>query len=285
MRLSFFNEEEQKYQISPSHWDEPVWYKVTIKDITYLPVKVSNTITYKVKVDCHKDVERPIYTYRLEKQDMQINHTQSNQVFDQITLRIAAIFDTLEYQTGHSAILGKLLNFTEIKQKWEVEKKKLLKEFEGKAVQEYIALTNASITEEMLPIRLKRDPFLMSYFGPYYTDISNREQQLVAQDYFAGCTIRYPLRQKQNKETDDLLLVTGIGNGVITATQEQAVFDHLITRGWLSKDTQNKKTVATLQNKVVLDTITAQIKHCTTEQALTIASQNVKTSITTIEKE
>ncbi len=285
MRLSFLNEEEQKYHISPSHWDEPVWYKVTVKDTTYFPSKKVNTITYRIKVHCHKDGERPRYTYRLEKQAIQINYTQSTSTFDQITLRIADVFNTLEYQVGHSGALHELLNFSEIKQKWEVEKKKLLKEFQGKTVQQYLALTDASITEEILPIRLKRDPFLMSYFGPYYNDISTTEPQLIAQDYFAGHTIRYPLQQKQYKETDGNLLVKGTGYGVITVAQEQAIFDHLVKKGWLSKDTQNKKTVATLQNKVTLDAITGQIKHCTTEQLLVIASQNVKTSITTIEKE
>lgn len=285
MRLSFLNDEEQLYQISPSHWGEPAWYKVTVKDTVYFPSKKVNVITYRIKVHCHKDEERSFYTYRLEKQGMQINHTEPNAIFDQITIRIANVFNTLEYQVGHSGALNQLLNFSEIKQKWEVEKKKLLKEFQGKTVQQYIALTDASITEEILPIRLKKDPFLMSYFGPYYNDISNTERQLIAQDYFAGHTIRYPLQQKQYKETDGLLLVKGKGNGVITAAQQQALFDDLVKKGWLSKDTQNKKTVATLQNKVTLDAITGQIKHCTTEQLLVIASQNVKTSITTIEKE
>ncbi|TPN84519.1 hypothetical protein [Aquimarina algicola] len=285
MRLSFLNEEEQLHQISPTSWVEAIWYRVRLKETTYFPVKKSHTITYKIKVDCQKDVERPIYTYRLEKQDIKINNVQSNQVFDQINLRIAAIFNTLEYQTGHSAILERLLNFKEIKQKWEAEKKKLLAEFQGKAIQQYITLVDVSMTEELVSLRLKKDPFLMSYFGPYYTDISNSEQELIAKDYFAGHTIRYPLVQKQLQEIDTLLTLKGTGNGVITTTQQQALFDHLIKRGYLPEGTQNKKTVATLENKVVLDTLTGQIQHCVTKQALQIASQNVKTSITTIEKE
>lgn len=111
MRLSFLPDEEQEYTLWQHPWDDSVAYKVAIKTVLYHPKKVVNVITYKVIVSCTKGAELPVFYYHIEKQGLKVNHTSPKNVFDEMSIEVNTIFNTLQFQVGTGGKLNHCMNY------------------------------------------------------------------------------------------------------------------------------------------------------------------------------
>ncbi len=285
MRLSFLNEEKQSYNIVSTHWEEPIVYSVNIKEKLFIPHKQINTISYKAIVNCTKDEEQSIFYYRIEKKGLKINNKKPQNVFDHINIRIASILNVLEFKMGYLGNIDQLLNFAEIQKKWIIERKKLIKEYQGDSIDKYIRLINKSMEEEVLFLKLKKDPFLINYFNPYITNIQDEARTITAWDFFLGNTIFFKIIKEKQTLENSLINMVHKGEDIMSFEQKKSIISALLKKKWLEDNNQDKKVEAAVENEVVYNQEIEKIQQVSTKHSLFVDSQKIKSSLITIKKE
>lgn len=152
-------------------------------------------------------------------------------------------------------------------------------------IREYIRLTDTVIKDqEVLYHKLLKDPFLMLYFGQYYTSTLKEKKKMIAYDFFGGNTIQYKIRKKYQREVAPLLRIEIVGKAAFTEQQKEVFYKQALKKGFLTKTERNKKCTSSIIGNTIIDEPTGQIQSIEAEQLLIVGGKQMKKQMITIKK-
>lgn len=203
-----------------------VMYTMCAKELT-------NTIKYEMSVQCLGEEIDNHFLFQLEKTSKTfINDEEVNEIADELADKIARTIFPLVLLVNKKGEWKDVFNADEIKNRWQTNKAKILEEYQGEFVEQYLALAGAKLeTKEQLKKTLQKDFFLCAYFRPIFSNLASKQHSQIKYKFPLlpnAESVTYLIQQKNYPETDALGLIRIDQNGTLynekqqNATQQEA---------------------------------------------------------------
>ncbi len=146
-----------------------------------------NEIRHKLKIKFIGNVSEFENWYRIERDSkIYINDILLDSFMDTLAFEVGQVLYPLEINTTYNGVLSKILNYTEIVNRWEKEKVLIHKKYKGKIVDDYVALADKTLkSEDILFKKITSDWFLNLYFSDLY--------KFYSPDLYVDDKMYYPL--------------------------------------------------------------------------------------------
>ncbi|CAM4124679.1 MULTISPECIES: hypothetical protein [Flavobacterium] len=180
----------------------------------------SNTLKYEISLvfkgknsdnDFIFEIDRISKTY--------INDEEASSIADELAEKTNTVLYPLEIIVSQQGRWTGINNYAVIKTRWETVKEKILDEYEGRWVKQYLASNEVVLEEENLLFRaLMKDWFLNSYFNSIYIYYTHKFKldTTVSFPILTNCkAVEYKIEQKINEYLDEYNLIRIEQNGIL----------------------------------------------------------------------
>lgn len=134
-----------------------------------------NTIKYKTSVLFKNKVENG-FCYQIDRlSETYINDEQATLLADELAEKVAKVLYPLDIIVDQKGKFVAIANFNEIQKRWVITKEKILYDYEGQWVTDYLTLTEQTLENESnLQNALESDWFLNAFFGGIYINYTQK---------------------------------------------------------------------------------------------------------------
>ena len=187
---------------------------------TILSGKEENTIKFECNVAFKRVNLEGDYIFEINRISKTfINNEETSSIADELAEKTSAVLYPLEVIVNDEGNWTGINNYKEITSRWKKVKKRILDEYEGEWIEQYLLLNEETLEEEASLVNsLKKDWFLNSYFNAiyvYYTHKCNFETQ-VSFPLLTNCdALVYKVEQKINEFLDEYNLIRIEQNGIL----------------------------------------------------------------------
>jgi hypothetical protein len=131
--------------------------------------KEEYTIKFEVSVE-YKGADKNGFYFAIDRLSKTfINDEEASSIADELAEKVGTVIYPLVVVTNDNGKWFNIDNFKEVQKRWEKVKKRILDEYEGEWVEEYLELVAESLLEESSLLNsLSNDWFLNAYFGGIY---------------------------------------------------------------------------------------------------------------------
>ncbi|WP_103864612.1 hypothetical protein [Aquimarina sp. I32.4] len=277
MALSFLPEEEQEIALTQKKWEAPVGYNVQINTTMYLPQKSTTNIRYKATVVCDKNEDTQQVFYTIDRTTPVVNNKPPKDGFEELTYTISSVFNTIKLQVGVTGKPIALINYKALQNKWSAIKNKLQKEYTGASVTNYILATHQKIMrEDVLFQNLLNDPFLMVFFGGYYTNIAEKQKLVTSQNHIAGIDIQYAIKDTPSQKDASLVAISRLGTAQFSNQDYKMLQKYCKRKGIAIENSTKAQMHAILNGTSMIHQQTGEIHTIQSNQQFTVATKLLK---------
>ncbi|MFD2908242.1 hypothetical protein ACFSX9_05790 [Flavobacterium ardleyense] len=187
---------------------------------TILSGKEENTLKFECSVAFKRLTSEGDFIFEINRISKTfINDEETSTIADELAEKTNAVLYPLEVVVNDEGNWTGISNYKAIKTRWKKVKKKILDEYEGEWVEQYLLLNEETLEEEASLVNsLKKDWFLKSYFNTiyiYYTNKLHIETHALF-PLLTNCdALVYNVEQKINEFLDDYNLIRIEQNGIL----------------------------------------------------------------------
>ncbi len=186
---------------------------------------VVNTIKYEMSVECLAEEVDNHFLFQLDKTSKTfINDEEVNEIADELADKTARTIFPLVLLVNKKGEWKEVYNADEIKNRWQKNKVKILEEYQGEFVEQYLAIAGVKLeTKEQLEKTLQKDFFINTYFRPIFSFSAHKPQSQIKYNFPllpSAENVAYMLEQKQYSEMDSLGFIRIEQNGELNNQKE-----------------------------------------------------------------
>ncbi len=154
--------------IKPS--DNFISYLITLKYYEGTNEIISKRIDYTIGIEyLNKDSQALPHIFRLYKKELFFNKKQPSLIIEEIAAALSAVMYPLEIAVDYTGKFMTIINYNQIKERWPVAKKKILKQYRGETTFKIIKRFEETIKNEpKLEASLYNEIFWSVFYQPVY---------------------------------------------------------------------------------------------------------------------
>ena len=179
-----------------------------------------NTIKFEVSILFKGLTPNKDFIFEIDKiSKTYINDEETTNIADELAEKTSKVLYPLEIIVAKEGNWSEINNYNEITKRWEKVKEKILDEYEGKWVENYLQNNKETLEDKgILERALRKDWFLASYFNAIYTFYTHKFnfETNVAFPILTNCeAINYKVEQKINEYLEEKDVIRIEQNGVV----------------------------------------------------------------------
>lgn len=189
--------------------------------------KEENTLKFEVSITFKSITLEGNFIFEVDRISKNfINDEETSNIADELAEKTNAVLYPLEVVVNQKGSWIGINNYKEIKTHWKSVKEKILDEYEGEWIENYLLLNEETLEEEsVLENSLKKDWFLNSYFNAIYVFYTHKFNFKTKTSFpiLTNCVaVEYAVEQKINEYVDDYSLIRIEQNGNLEDERSKA---------------------------------------------------------------
>jgi hypothetical protein len=134
-----------------------------------------NTIKFEIAIKFLKRIQQHTVFEINRISDLFVNDEQVNTIADELAAKVSEVLYPLQLMVNEKGKWVSVYNYDTILSRWEKQKEKILNEFEGEWVEDYLEQNNFTLSDEdLLNNALKKDWSLYAFFNDIYINYTNK---------------------------------------------------------------------------------------------------------------
>ncbi len=170
--------------------------------------ELKNEIRYKLNINFLKE-QNGINLFKLDREkELFINDLPPNNFMDQLAFETSKVIYPLELEVSNDGNIKKIRNFSQIKERWIDEEKRIKAYYKGELTDKYLKLTNKTLkAEERLINKLTKDWFFYLYFK-LFNKYDYKEKLMQFPTAGKALPVSYEVTHKveERSEAEDVLI-------------------------------------------------------------------------------
>ncbi len=156
---------------------------------------------YEIDVICIEETQDDHFLFEIFKHQIYINEKTPDILIDELSERCGKVLYPLQLKVNRQGEIIKINNYQYIVDRWEAEKKAILRSYKGKEVTLLMKNMDAVIEDinKLTDMLLQRDWFITLFFAPIYNFNVTKNIALPFIPYQLGCP--YEFKNKITKHT------------------------------------------------------------------------------------